>query len=449
MSGTLPLLDPSNLRTSLEDDVPGLRASYFANASLAGAPTLERTDRQIDFSWGWASPGGDLPKSEYSVRWEGFFVPSTDGLHRLAVSATDGGYRLYVDGVLQCDEWIDLEKATFEDRYTTRSSVVELGCETGRPRALRLEYAKTGNKAGIRLEAELPDSPDGIEIAAEAAGRSDYAIIFAGISNRFEGGNNDRSDMSLPGDQNRLVRAVAAANPKTVVVLVNGSPIDVREWVDAVPTIVEAWYPGQEGGNALAAILFGDVNPSGKLPQTIPVRLEDNPSFGNFPGEDGVVSYEEGVFVGYRHYDTKGIKPAFPFGFGLSYTRFTYRDLSIRRAQESGERGSGTAIEVSVKVRNAGARNGSEVVQLYVHDIDSSQPRPTKELKAFSKVNLDPGEERDVSFTLTPDSFAFFDADEGRFVVEPGLFQILIGGNPGALLSASVEYDGETGFGHG
>ncbi|MBN1270012.1 MAG: glycoside hydrolase family 3 C-terminal domain-containing protein, partial [Kiritimatiellae bacterium] len=220
-----------------------------------------------------------------------------------------------------------------------------------------------------------------------------------------------------------LIKAVAAANPKTVVVLVNGTPVDMRGWLDAAPAIVEAWYPGQEGGHALARVLFGDVNPSGKLPVTFPKRLEDNPSHGNYPGGGGRVDYAEGIHVGYRHYDTKGVEPQFPFGHGLSYTSFEYGNLKVSPGTASKD----TPVTVTVDVQNTGSRPGAEVVQLYVHDVESGLPRPLKELKAFEKITLAPGEKKTVKFTLGRDALSFYDPDRGGWVAEPGEFEVMVG----------------------
>ena len=199
--------------------------------------------------------------------------------------------------------------------------------------------------------------------------------------------------MDLPGSQAELIRRVAAANPHTVVVLNAGAPVAIP-WLDAVQALLEAYYPGLEGGNAVARILFGEVNPSGKLTETFPKRLEDNPAYINYPGIEEV-RYGEGIFVGYRYYEMKDVEPQFAFGFGLSYTNFVFRDLKLPAAIKSGE-----TIEVSVKVTNTGNVTGKEVVQLYVRDIESRLVRPLKELKGFQKVSLWPGESQVVTFHL-------------------------------------------------
>jgi len=290
---------------------------------------------------------------------------------------------------------------------------------------IRLEFRKRGNKNAIRLEWETPGQGNPIEDAVRLSAESDAAIVFAGLSNLFEGGMNDREDITLPEGQDELIRAVALANPNTVVVLINGTPV-AMPWLDEVPAVVEAYYPGQEGGSAIARILFGDVNPSGKLPETFPKRLQDNPSHGFFPGGKRTVSYEEGIYVGYRHYDTRGVEPLFPFGHGLSYTEFGYSNLGTKQRADEG-------IGVSLDVKNKGEIAGAEVVQLYVRDIEASADRPVKELKAFAKIELPPGETKQVQLFLEPDAFAFFDPLQKKWIVEPGEFELLVGSSSGDI----------------
>jgi beta-glucosidase len=228
--------------------------------------------------------------------------------------------------------------------------------------------------------------------------------------------------MDLPGEQNALVEHVAAANPRTVVVLNTGSPV-AMPWLDKVAAVVQAWYPGQECGNAIADVLFGDVTPSGKLPLTFPARLEDNPAYINYPGENGKVFYGEGLFVGYRYYEKKKIGPLFPFGFGLSYTTFSYGPLSL----SAKEIGPGDTLLVSVEIINTGPRAGKEVVQLYVRDVQSSLQRPEKELKGFAKVQLEPGERKTATLSLTRDALAYYDDASHEWVAEAGSFEVLVG----------------------
>jgi beta-glucosidase len=247
-------------------------------------------------------------------------------------------------------------------------------------------------------------------------------LFFAGYPDAFETEGNDRPSMHLTGKQDELIASVASANPKTVVVLNAGAPV-AMPWLDKVAGVVEAFYPGLENGNAVASILLGEVNPSGKLPETFPVRLEDSPAYLNhsYPG-CREVNYGEGIFVGYRYFDKKNVTPLFPFGHGLSYTSFAYSDLKLPKKVEAGE-----LVKVAVKVKNTGKLAGKEVVQLYVSDLKSSLPRPVKELKGFAKVALEPGQSTTVTFTLDKRSLAYFDPVKKNWVAEPGEFEVLVG----------------------
>jgi beta-glucosidase len=248
------------------------------------------------------------------------------------------------------------------------------------------------------------------------------AILCVGTSGEWESEGFDRSEMTLPGQQDVLIERVAAANPRTIVVLNTGSPFTMP-WLDKVAAVLQAWYPGQECGNAIADVLFGDTTPSGKLPQTFPLRLEDNPAFLNFPGENGKVYYGEGLFVGYRYYDKKKIAPLFPFGFGLSYTTFSYSPLSLSAQQI----GPDDPLQVSVDITNTGERAGKEVVQLYIRDEQAHLQRPEKELKGFAKVQLEPGERKTVTLTLARDALAYYDDLAHEWVAEAGAFEVLVG----------------------
>ena len=275
----------------------------------------------------------------------------------------------------------------------------------------------------LRIGCDIPLPPDLLERAVKAAKRADAAIVFAGLTEEYESEGFDRKDMDLPAAQNELIGRVAEANPNTIVVLNNGSPVAMEPWLDKVPAVLEAFFPGQECGTAIASVLFGSVNPSGKLPDTFPRCLEDNPAFANYPGKKGRVLYGEGIFVGYRHYDAREIEPLFPFGHGLSYTSFKYSNLKVSPAKAR----AGDKIKVSVDVKNTGKVPGKEVVQVYVSDIVSSVPRPPKELKAFKKVALSPGETKTVAFTLTKEVLSFYDVKLKDWAAEPGDFEILVG----------------------
>jgi beta-glucosidase len=249
----------------------------------------------------------------------------------------------------------------------------------------------------------------------------------------------DKSAFGLPIEQVKLIKETIQENPRTIVVLINGSPIDMDDWIDRVPTVMETWYGGMEAGTAIANALFGDVNPSGKLTMTFPKRLSDSPahvSKRTYPGNDKVF-YDEGIFVGYRHFDTKNIEPLFPFGHGLSYTTFTYENLTIDREKIRGD----DVLKVSVDITNTGKINGKEVVQLYIQDVQSSIERPLKELKGFKKIYINSGQMKTIIFELNKDDLSFYNPIENSWVVEKGAFKILIGSSSRDIrLEGEVEY---------
>jgi beta-glucosidase len=261
-----------------------------------------------------------------------------------------------------------------------------------------------------------------IEAAARLAAESDIALVLAGLPLQYESEGIDRLHIDLPPSHNRLIETIAERQPNTVVVLTNGSAV-AMPWGERVPAIVESWLGGQAGAGAIADVVFGKVNPSGKLAETFPVRLEDTPAFLNFPGEDGEVIYGERVFVGYRWYDKRKIAPLFPFGHGLSYTDFAYSDLEVSAEHISDE----DTLVVAVTVTNTGDTSGKEVVQLYVQDVEASVQRPEKELRGFRKVDLAPGEKQTVRFELRERDFAYYSPRYGRWMAESGEFQILVG----------------------
>jgi beta-glucosidase len=263
--------------------------------------------------------------------------------------------------------------------------------------------------------------------AVDAAKQADVAIIIGGLNKNFDTEGSDRPNLDLPGDQDELINQVVAANPHTIVVLVSGSPVTMGPWLQKVPAVLEAWYGGSEAGNALAHVLFGDVNPSGKLPCTFPRALSDTPAaaFGAeaYPGVNGQEYYREGLLVGYRWYDTKNIEPLFPFGHGLSYTTFQYSNLKLTPGDES----KGVWMTAQFDLTNTGARDGAEVAQLYVHQNQPTLTRPEKELKGFQKIALKAGETKTVTIPLEQRSFAYYDPEKKGWLAEAGDFQILIG----------------------
>ena len=271
----------------------------------------------------------------------------------------------------------------------------------------------------------LPDSS--VQDAAQVAAAADYAVVCVGTSGDWETEGIDRWGLELPGRQDELVHAVAQANPRTIVLLQTGGPV-LMPWLDEVPAVLESWFPGQEAGYAIADVLLGRAEPGGRLPQTFPARLEDDPTHPEhpdrqYPGEDGHVEYREGLYIGYRHVDHAGLTPLFPFGFGLSYTSFELGEP--RLSAETLD--PGDELTVTIQVRNTGQRAGQTVVQLYVHDVEARLDRPSKELKAFAKVTLQPNEVQDVTFTLDMRALAYYDDTRAAWVADAGDFDLLIG----------------------
>lgn len=288
---------------------------------------------------------------------------------------------------------------------------------------IKAEYGKDV-KISYAQGYSLADDADFslIEEAKKVAEKADIAIVFAGLPLHYESEGIDRTHIDMPASHNKLISEVAAIQEKAVVVLTNGSAV-AMPWVDEVEGILETWLGGQAGAGATVDVLFGKVNPSGKLAETFPVKLEDTPASFNFPGEEGNVLYGERIFVGYRHYDEKKIEPLFPFGFGLSYTTFEYSGIKVSNNEFTSEEG----LSVSVVVKNTGKVKGKEVVQLYVSDIESSLQRPERELKKFVKIELEPGEEKEVSFELGSRDFSFFHSKKHMWIAESGDFNIEIG----------------------
>ncbi len=262
-----------------------------------------------------------------------------------------------------------------------------------------------------------------LDEAVAAAKESDVALVFAGYAWKLETEGKDRPSMDLPEGQDELIRAVAAVNKKTIVVFNAGGSVGLTKWIDQVPGVIDGWYAGEEGGNAIADLLFGEVDPSGKLPFTFLRRIEDSPSYGNYPGENLKVKYAEGIYVGYRYFDKHTeATPLFPFGFGLSYTSFAYSELHIPKKMS----GDATAA-VSVVVRNTGTRRGAEVVQMYIADPSAKVDRPMRELKGFERVELAPGESKTVTFRIDRRALSFYSEETHGWMAQPGRFEVYVG----------------------
>jgi beta-glucosidase len=393
----------------------GLKGEYFDNQELKGIPAQVRVDPHVHFDWGEGSFAPGHPVDHFSVRWTGYFIPKQSGDYEFFTSADDG-VRLYIDDERSIDDWLPQSQ-------TLETCMKHL--DAGKPYKIRLEYFDDVGSAIVGFGVVRADSFVGRKTKALAA-KADAVVICVGFDPKTEGEGFDRP-FQLPSGQDELIQQISAVNKNTIVVLTAGGNVDMTGWIDKVPAVLHAWYPGQEGGRALAEILFGDHSPSGKLPVSFERRWEDNPVFHSYypPKGESRVQYSEGVFVGYRYYDRSETKPLFPFGFGLSYTNFAYSNLSVSPVRG----GASEPITVSFDVRNIGHREGAEVAELYVGESHAEVPRPVKELKGFAKVNLKPGESKRVTLTLNPRAFSFYDVGKKEWKADPGEFAILVGGS--------------------
>lgn len=417
-----------------DDGSAGLTMTTFTNHEFAGEPYSSAACDRFNFSWFNTETAAPNPEA-FSVRFTGTLTIPETGNYDFGLTSI-GLSRISLDDKLLLDHWTDRTDKEMRQKVATTT------LEAGRAYKIVLEYSWQGKEMwrGLRfsLTPSLPADPIGE--AVEMAAKADAVVILAGLTNEWESEGFDRPNMDLPGKQDELIRRVTAANPKTIVVINAGSPVSMP-WADEVAGILQYWYPGQEGGNALADVLFGDVNPSGKLATTHPYRLQDCPSYVNFPGENGKVFYGEGLFVGYRYYDKKELAVRFPFGYGLSYTTFEYGDLKLNKESY----GPGDEIKVSLSVKNTGKRAGQEVVQVYLRDSQSHLVRPEKELKAFAKVALQPGESKTITLSLTRQSLAYYDPSVPGWVTEAGEFDVLVGASSADIrLRTSFNWSGET-----
>lgn len=406
----------------------GVKVEIFDNTELAGKPKSAVTVPHINESGlDWEGLTANLDemmemlasarKHESSRRWTGYYAAPDAGAYEIALQGfgEGNGNRLYVDDKLVIDNW-KLARAI--------QPHVTLQLSAG-PHKVVVEDWQRGRlggtvRVGIAEQSKLVNAD-----AKALAAKADAVVIAAGFDPDSEAEGADRT-FGLPFGQEELIRELSAANPKTVVAVTSGGNVDPGNWLDHVPAYLEMWYAGQQGGTALGEILFGALNPSGHLPATFERRREDNPTFASYypEGDSNRVVYKEGVFVGYRGYEHDGVKPLFPFGYGLSYTTFKYANLSVAPASGAN---ADAVYTVSFDLTNAGDRAGAEVAQVYVADGHSKIARPAKELKGFAKVSLQPGETKHVSIDLDARSFAYFDPAAKQWRITPGNFGILVG----------------------
>ena len=411
------LATATDFSTGEKNGPPGLLAEYFDNTELKGTAMVSRIEQHIDFGTGirLLFPGGTM-----SSRWTGYYTPAEPGSYDIFVQTTrerGGNYRLYVDDKLILDNWTTL---------TALADFRALPLDA-KPHKVVLEQWGRGERRAVRLRMGIVNNKQLVnDDAKKLAATADVVVVAAGFDPETEAESSDRT-FRLPLGQDELIQEMASANRNTIVVATSGGSFDMNSWLDRVPALIETWYPGQEGGTAIAEILFGDVNPSGRLPVSFERRWEDNPVFDSYYPAAGVkqVVYKEGVFVGYRGYEKAGTKTLYPFGFGLSYTTFKYDNLTIK-PMPTPEPGS-ARYEVSFDVTNTGKRLGADVAQVYVGEIQPKLPRPAKELKGFTKVSLQPGETKRVSVVLNNRSFSYFDVGSKQWRAEAGAFDVFVG----------------------
>ncbi len=407
-----PPIDLRLLSTGIDRRHPGLSFAYFDKADFKGSPVRQGTAEYFDATM-MASKLGQM-----SARLEGYLWPTQTGTYEFSLGQLGSG-RLYIDDQeLIGPQHGSARPAQIDFGPGVRQASMAL--VAGRYYRVRIEYVSlplSFHSLHVGLRAPV----DGIEAAVAAARAADAAVVFIGSARGSETEGRDRASLALPGRQDELVRAVLKANPRTVVVLQAGAPYALP-WSDQAPAILQAWLNGEAGPQALAEVLFGAVNPSGKLPVSFPERLSDNPAYLYYSaGPDA--DYGEGVFVGYRYYDTKGIAPLFAFGHGLSYTTFAYHELMVPTRALRGQ-----PLTVTVAVTNTGARAGTETVQLYVGDAATRVVvRPLQELKAFRRVSLRPGETTTLSFTLAPRDFQYYDVHAHQWADTLGSHRISVG----------------------
>jgi beta-glucosidase len=403
--------NPINPSLFFYDNKPGIKAEYFNNKTLSGEPTKTQIDTQINYEWHDGSPMKEINNDNFSVRWTTTLRAPQNGNYVLDLISDDGS-RLYIDNKLVINDWSD---------HAAQNSSTTIRFKNNETHKIVLEYYENGGEATMKLGWRVPDE-DLISDAVTAAQNSEIALVFAGTSYLYESEGFDRDNIDLPENQNKLIEEISKVNKNVIVILSTGQAVTMP-WKENVKGIMETWFGGEKIGFAIADVLTGKYNPSGKLPVTFPKKWEDCSAFTTYKKVSGVTNYSDGIFVGYRHFDKYKIEPLFPFGFGLSYTTFAYNNLSL----SSGTLKEDGRINVSCNIKNTGSMEGAEIVQLYITDVQCSVERPEKELKGFKKINLKPGETSIVEFTIDKNALGFYDTKTKSWKYEPGEFKVLIG----------------------
>ena len=402
---------------------PGLNVEYYNNQNLGGAAIVKETVPSLDFNWGKSSPNEEILGTDYfSTRYTGYLRVPASGTYTLALTSSSGS-RLWLDGEMLIDNWSDHESHT---------ETARLDLQGGRDYSIKVEYyAGTGN-ASLQLgylKGSLTSNP-----VAQQAGQCNAVIVTAGFGQQLETEGKDRP-WTLPDDQVQLIKEAAAANPNTIVVLYTGGAVDVSDWADKVKGVIWAGYPGQQGGTALAQILSGKVNPSGRLTSTWAKKWEDYAGHDYFYKKDGqdFVNYRECLMVGYRGFDKHNIEPQYPFGYGLSYTTFAFSNMKVKKSRKD--------YKISIDVKNVGKVAGYEVVQVYVAPQQVTDDDPVQTLRGFEKVYLNAGQKKTVTITLGEDAFSTYKVYRKAFTLNYGKYTVKVGSSSRQLpLSAEIEF---------
>lgn len=398
-----------NIFTDISLKKQGFTGYYFKDKKLSGEPCHQGITTRINYAWKYGSPYPDIQDDHFSVQWKGVYKADQSGTIRFQISGDDG-YRILVNGKTISGDWGN-------HALSSRNAFMQV--EKDSLYQLQIDYFENVGEATIKFEAGMLDK----NLLNYELKKADNVVMCLGFDSNTESEGFDRP-FALPYGQEFLIDEVTKVHKNVITVINSGGGIDFRNWGNKVKAILMAWYPGQEGGKAIAEILTGKISPSGKLPISIEEKWEDNPTFNNYYDKRNVphkrVQYAEGIFVGYRGYDRTGKQPLYPFGFGLSYSQFTYENLQLRKKQKN-------QVEVSFELKNTGKMNAAEVAQIYVKDCKASVPRPLKELKGYKKVFLKKGETKRITILLNEDAFSFYDTDKKNFVIEKGDFEILVG----------------------
>ncbi len=429
--GGFQQINEKYLRT--DDGKNGFTAKYY-NGEISNKPVITRFEKNVDFNWEMRSPDIEKINSDhFSAQFTTNIIPPITGTYVLRIKADDHA-EIYVDP----EGGAPIAVTVSDKNNGVGEATATVQMVKGEPFFIRIDYHENTGDASCFLDWQMPKDKNIVEKETKSLDKevlnADAVVFVGGIDHSLDSEGRDRLNIDFPKSQQDIINHIGKINPNTIVVLINGSPLKLGGWINNVPSVLEAWYSGSRAGTAVASALFGDVDPSGRLPFTWPKKLADSPSHAVGSENKDFVYYKEGILEGYRYYLTKNVKPEFPFGYGLSYTNFKYTNLNV--VKKNG------IITARVEVKNTGKRYGAEVVQLYVHTEKPSIEMPLRQLKGFQKVFLKPGEIKEVSLTLSPIDFAFYDVNKKAWHVEEGKYDIQIGSSCADIkLSQPVKMD--------